>query len=354
MRLEYVLLNFAFPFVVAVSLYLASAFLARRGILDKGVHRMVWNTALLLLFVACGVTGFLLAWKMYLNNIHLVVRLHHQTGAGMLAVAAGHTLERLSWFTTQIRNLCSKRRKQTLGMPAQWLRVLGALLVMTAIIFLPGKLVNLTADRRVEEAKAAVARLRTQTNVLPQDSSSIPLVPKRKTIPPPPPASAAAKPVIPPKKTPVKAVTPTPAKATAPSSTITRDELGRILALKREQISNNGIHSTAEFENRSDISLQRLEQELREVWDPEISINIYDLGLIRKVQVDEKKNLNIDMLFTSPTCPHNEWLQNRLHEQMEKSSLFASVNIHILKGKAWMPEFVSPEGNRILTELERW
>ena len=42
---------------------------------------------------------------------------------------------------------------------------------------------------------------------------------------------------------------------------------------------------------------------LRTVYDPEIPVNIYDLGLIYKIDVDDDKNVNIDMTLTAPNCP---------------------------------------------------
>ena len=42
---------------------------------------------------------------------------------------------------------------------------------------------------------------------------------------------------------------------------------------------------------------------LRTVYDPEIPVNIYDLGMIYDVDVDENNNVTIEMTFTSPACP---------------------------------------------------
>ena len=51
----------------------------------------------------------------------------------------------------------------------------------------------------------------------------------------------------------------------------------------------------------------RIEEEivkvLRTVFDPEIPVNIYDLGLVYRVEVDDDKDVTIDMTFTAPSCP---------------------------------------------------
>jgi len=63
------------------------------------------------------------------------------------------------------------------------------------------------------------------------------------------------------------------------------------------------------IENRELTSIERslLEGEiveaLRTVYDPELPINIYDLGLIYDIQVDNEKNVNLVMTLTSPACP---------------------------------------------------
>ncbi len=48
---------------------------------------------------------------------------------------------------------------------------------------------------------------------------------------------------------------------------------------------------------------QQIVDALRGVYDPEIPLNIYDLGLIYAVRIDEQRNVNIDMTLTSPGCP---------------------------------------------------
>lgn len=49
---------------------------------------------------------------------------------------------------------------------------------------------------------------------------------------------------------------------------------------------------------------EKIIEKLRTVYDPEItSINIYDLGLVYEINVDEEKNVEIKMTLTSPTCP---------------------------------------------------
>ena len=48
---------------------------------------------------------------------------------------------------------------------------------------------------------------------------------------------------------------------------------------------------------------ERIVDVLKTVYDPEIPVNIYDLGMIYKIDVDDEGNLDMDMTFTSPSCP---------------------------------------------------
>ena len=47
---------------------------------------------------------------------------------------------------------------------------------------------------------------------------------------------------------------------------------------------------------------------LKTVYDPEIPVNVYDLGLIYKVDIDEGKNVRIDMTLTAPNCPAADFI----------------------------------------------
>ena len=55
---------------------------------------------------------------------------------------------------------------------------------------------------------------------------------------------------------------------------------------------------------------------LRTVYDPEIPVNIYDLGLIYKVEVDDGRNVEIDMTFTAPNCPAADFIIAVLHRRL--------------------------------------
>ena len=67
---------------------------------------------------------------------------------------------------------------------------------------------------------------------------------------------------------------------------------------------------------------ERIVDVLKTVYDPEIPVNIYDLGLIYKIDVANDGNVDIDMTFTAPSCPAadfilQDWLQSLLTVVMD-------------------------------------
>ena len=57
---------------------------------------------------------------------------------------------------------------------------------------------------------------------------------------------------------------------------------------------------------------QKVIEEIKKIFDPEIPVNIYELGLIYKIEVDEKNKVTVDMTLTSPNCPVAESLPNEV------------------------------------------
>jgi FeS assembly SUF system protein len=84
----------------------------------------------------------------------------------------------------------------------------------------------------------------------------------------------------------------------------------------------------------SDIKNQVIE-EIKKIYDPEIPVNIYELGLIYKVEVDEKNKVNIDMTLTSPNCPVAESLPKEVKENIMKVEGVSNVNLNLVWEPPW-------------------
>ena len=84
----------------------------------------------------------------------------------------------------------------------------------------------------------------------------------------------------------------------------------------------------------SDIK-NRVIEEVKKIYDPEIPVNIYELGLIYKIEVDEKNKVNIDMTLTSPNCPVAESLPKEVKENIMKVEGVSDVNLNLVWEPPW-------------------
>ena len=82
-------------------------------------------------------------------------------------------------------------------------------------------------------------------------------------------------------------------------------------------------------------------EEIKKIYDPEIPVNIYELGLIYKIDVDEKNKVNIDMTLTSPNCPVAESLPNEVKENIKKIEGVSDVNLNLVWEPPWNKDKMS-------------
>jgi len=90
----------------------------------------------------------------------------------------------------------------------------------------------------------------------------------------------------------------------------------------------------------SDIKNKVIE-EIKKIFDPEIPVNIYELGLIYKLDVDEKNKVNIDMTLTSPNCPVAESLPKEVKENVKKVEGVSDVNLNLVWEPPWNKDRMS-------------
>ena len=84
----------------------------------------------------------------------------------------------------------------------------------------------------------------------------------------------------------------------------------------------------------SDVKNQVIE-EIKKIYDPEIPVNIYELGLIYKIEVDEKNKVNIDMTLTSPNCPVAESLPKEVKDNIMKVEGVSDVTLNLVWEPPW-------------------
>lgn len=95
-------------------------------------------------------------------------------------------------------------------------------------------------------------------------------------------------------------------------------------------------------EQRTQI-LEKVVEMLRTVYDPEIPVDIYSLGLIYKIDVDDEANLKIDMTLTAPSCPAADFLVEDARIKLESIPELKSVEINIVFEPEWTQDMMSEE-----------
>ena len=79
---------------------------------------------------------------------------------------------------------------------------------------------------------------------------------------------------------------------------------------------------------------EKVIKEIKKVYDPEIPVNIYELGLIYKIEVDNNK-VNVDMTLTSPNCPVAESLPKEVKSNIMKIEGVSDVNLNLVWEPPW-------------------
>ena len=100
--------------------------------------------------------------------------------------------------------------------------------------------------------------------------------------------------------------------------------------------------------NLEKIKEKIIEEKLKKVFDPEIPINIYDLGLIYKIELEEKDNylfVTVEMTLTSPACPVAESLLGQVKSYVEAIDEVDECTVNLVFDPPWDKSKISEEGN---------
>lgn len=93
--------------------------------------------------------------------------------------------------------------------------------------------------------------------------------------------------------------------------------------------------------------LLKLEDEivwmLKTVYDPEIPVNIYDLGLIYNVDIDDDKNVTITMTLTAPNCPAADFILEDVRFKVESIKAVNNVIVNLTFEPEWNRDMLSEE-----------
>lgn len=88
---------------------------------------------------------------------------------------------------------------------------------------------------------------------------------------------------------------------------------------------------------------ERVVTMLKTVYDPEIPVDIYNLGLIYSIDLDDDGNLKIDMTLTAPNCPAADFLVDDARIKLESIEGVKSVDIRIVFEPEWNKDMMTEE-----------
>ena len=92
--------------------------------------------------------------------------------------------------------------------------------------------------------------------------------------------------------------------------------------------------------NMSDLK-EKVIKEIKKIYDPEIPVNIYELGLIYKIEIKEAKKVNIEMTLTSPNCPVAESLPKMVKNNVLTIDGVSDVDLNLVWDPPWTKDKMS-------------
>ena len=88
---------------------------------------------------------------------------------------------------------------------------------------------------------------------------------------------------------------------------------------------------------------ERIVDVLKTVYDPEIPVNIYDLGMIYKIDVQDDYTVSLDMTFTAPNCPAADFILEDVRTKVESVEGVKGSNVNLVFEPAWDQSMMSEE-----------
>ena len=89
---------------------------------------------------------------------------------------------------------------------------------------------------------------------------------------------------------------------------------------------------------------ERVIDVLKTVYDPEIPVNIYDLGLIYRIELnDDATELSVDMTLTAPNCPAADFILEDVRQKLEAIAGLSKVDVQLVFEPEWNKDMMSEE-----------
>ena len=103
-----------------------------------------------------------------------------------------------------------------------------------------------------------------------------------------------------------------------------------------------------EFKPNEIIAKEDIIEEIRKVLDPEIPVNLYDLGLIYKIQIENNNNVLVEMTLTNPNCPVAGIMPKSVGLAVEKIANLSSIKVTLVWYPKWNKDMMSEDAKLAL------
>ena len=88
---------------------------------------------------------------------------------------------------------------------------------------------------------------------------------------------------------------------------------------------------------------EKIVEMIKTVYDPEIPVNIYDLGLIYRIEVKEDNSVDIDMTLTAPNCPAADFMMEDVRMKVEAIEGIGEVSLNLVFEPEWSQDLMTEE-----------
>lgn len=93
---------------------------------------------------------------------------------------------------------------------------------------------------------------------------------------------------------------------------------------------------------------------LKTVKDKELDINVYDLGLVRKIKIDENGKIEMGIIFTTLFCPYSETLKKEMKKTVQDLKWCKNLLVNVDVESVWSRKLLTPEGRNRFEEIFGW
>jgi metal-sulfur cluster biosynthetic enzyme len=110
----------------------------------------------------------------------------------------------------------------------------------------------------------------------------------------------------------------------------------------QDSSGENAIPAPPNDQTADSIRADQVKLALRKVKDPELGLNIIDLGLVYEIKVDESRNIHVDMTLTSPGCPAGPQIMTDVERVLQSLPGVGDVELNLVWSPYWTPDRIEP------------